>query len=79
MQALPVEAPQWAAREPGSEMAWESGRPRVELERRLLAHWEERAALTGERVEQPVQRPKRLAQELAARQAGPAALRAQQA
>jgi len=78
VQALPVAAPQWAARELGSEMASERVRPRVELEQRLLAHWEERAAPMGEREEQRAQQPKRPAQELAAQQAGAAALRARQ-
>jgi hypothetical protein len=53
VQALPVVAPQRAAWELGSEMALEPVRPRVELEQRLLAHWEERAAPMGEQEEQP--------------------------
>jgi hypothetical protein len=37
VRALPVAAPQRAARKLGSEMALEPQRPRVELERQLLA------------------------------------------
>ncbi len=79
VQALPVAAPQRAAREPGSEMALEPGRPRAELEQRLLARWEERAEPMGEPEERREQRPKRPVQVLAARQAGPAAPREPQA
>jgi hypothetical protein len=79
-QALPVAAPQRAARELGSEMmALEPVRPRVELEQLLLAHWEQWAEPMGEQEEQPAQQPKPRARELAAQQAGPAALRVQQA
>ncbi len=78
VEALPVAAPQRAARELGSEMALELGWPRVELEQRRLAHWE-RAAPMGEREEQSAQQPQRPAQELAAQQAGAAAPRARQA
>jgi hypothetical protein len=76
---LPVAAPQRAALELGSEMALESGRPPVELEQRFLARWEERAELPGEPEERREPRPKLPAQVLAARQAGPAALREPQA
>jgi hypothetical protein len=79
VQALPVAALQRAAREPGSEMALEPGRPQVELEQRLLVHWEERAEPMGEQAGRLAQRSKRPAQVLAARQAGPAALRVPQA
>jgi hypothetical protein len=76
VQAPPVAAPQRAARELGSEMALEPGRPRVELEQRFLVHWEERAEPMGEQEEQPAQ-PKLRAQESGARQAAPAVRRAQ--
>ena len=79
VQALPVAAPQRAAREPESEMALEPGRPQVELEQRFLVHWEERAEPLGEQEEQPAQQPKLRAQEPAARQAAQAARRAQRA
>jgi len=79
VQALPVAAPQRAAQVLGSEMALEPGRPRVELEQRLLVHWEARAEPTGEQEEQPAQQPKPRAQESGARQAAPAVRRAQRA
>jgi len=79
VQALPVGARQQAAREPGSEMALEPGRPQVELEQRLLVHWGERAEPMDEPEEQREQRPKRPAQELAAQPAEPAVLREPQA
>jgi len=73
VQALPVAAPQRAARELESEMALEPGRPQVELEQRFLAHWEKRAEPMGAQEEQPAQQPKRRAQESGAQQAAPAA------